>query len=139
MPAPNVGDNELLLRCACWAPFHMLSLTHDPETSQGNKVKAEGDDWYLDLVVQDRGLWERVKRAFWYVLRGSGRRMHHNFVLTNADAAALASFIVERLPREPAPAVALPAKTGTDDEGDLTVTTEVANDAPVVVPFPGGK
>ena len=97
----NVAENELLLRCSCHAAEHIAWLIHDPDTSRGNNLKGEHDDWYLSVMLDNFAFWKRVRMAFRYVFSPHTIKygMTAELVLRTEDVDKIAEFIcLRRLP-----------------------------------------
>lgn len=94
----NVADNELLIRCSCSSSTHIAWLIHDPDTSRGNNLKGEHDDWYLSVMLDNFAFWKRIRMAFRYVFAPQTIRygMTSELVLKNEDVDKLAEFIKSR-------------------------------------------
>jgi|SRR5208282_6749089 len=94
----NLEDNELLLRCSCGSKDHIAFLIHDPDTSRGNNLKGEHDDWYLSIMLDHFGFWRRIRMALKYIFRPTLMRygMSAELVLRSEDVDKIASFIIRR-------------------------------------------
>ena len=94
----NLQDNEIMLRCACYAHEHTAMLAHEPNDSRDCKLKGENDDWYLSISLANHRFSGRIKKALQYVFRPSTIRygMYAEIVLRDEDVERVAEFIRER-------------------------------------------
>lgn len=120
----GLKPNELLLRCVCKTPSHMLLIDHEPEDKY---AATEGsDDWSMTMWLDAWPLLRRLRIAFWYIMRPYRFEGATWTMLTDDDMDKLIAFVQKRRDAKRAAAAPVPALLSEDD-GAPVANTEALN------------